>query len=55
MEGSVVGSVGCVAHVDVHREWVMLWLAAMHNVVATCILSMGFMVYLACMQKLWST
>ena len=29
MEGSGVGSAGCVVHVDVHGEWVMLWVAAM--------------------------
>ena len=29
VEGSVVGSGGCVVHFDVHREWVMLWVAAM--------------------------
>ena len=29
MEGSVVGSAGCGVHVDVHRERVMLWGAAM--------------------------
>ena len=52
MEGSVVGSAGCVVHVDVHGEWVMLWVAAMYNVLA--ILSMADMVCLACMQKLWS-
>ena len=37
-------------HVDVHGEWVMLWVAAMYNVLAT--LSMADMVCLACMQKL---
>ena len=45
----VVGSVGHVVHVDVHGEWVMLWVAAMS------ILSMADMVCLACMQKLRST
>ena len=40
-------------HVDVHGEWVMLWMAAMYNVLA--ILSMADMVCLACMQKLWSS
>ena len=39
-------------HVDVHGEWVMLWVAAMYNVLA--ILSMADMVCLACMQKLES-
>ena len=39
-------------HVDVHWEWVILWVAAMYNVLA--ILSMADMVCLACMQKLWS-
>ena len=39
-------------HVDVHGEWVMLWVAAMYNVLA--VLSMADMVCLACMQKLWS-
>ena len=46
----VVGSAGCVVHVDVHGEWVMVWLAAM-----SIILSMADMVCLACMQKLRST
>jgi len=36
-------------HVDVHGEWVMLWVAAMYNVLA--ILSMTDVVCLACMQK----
>ena len=35
-----------------HGEWVMLWVAATHNVLA--VLSMADMVCLACMQKLWS-
>ena len=35
-------------HDDVHGEWVMLWAAAMYNVLA--ILGMGDMVCLACMQ-----
>ena len=39
-------------HVDVHGEWVMLWVAAMYNVLA--ILSMTGIVCLACMQKLWN-
>ena len=39
-------------HVDVHGEWVMLWMATMYNVLA--ILSMAGMVCLACKQKLWS-
>ena len=39
-------------HVDVHGEWVILWVAAMYNVLA--VLSMVDMVCLACMQKLWS-
>ena len=39
-------------HVDVHRVWVMLWVAAMYNVLA--ILSMADVVCLACMQKLLS-
>ena len=34
-------------HVDVHEDWVMLWVAAMYNV-----LSMADTVCLACMQKL---
>ena len=29
MEGSGVGSGGCVVHFDVHGERVMLWVAAM--------------------------
>ena len=29
MEGSGVGSAGCGVHVDLHGEWVMLWVAAM--------------------------
>ena len=29
MEGSGEGSGGCVVHVDVHGECVMLWVAAM--------------------------
>ena len=37
-------------HVDVHEDWVMLWVAAMYNVFA--ILSMADTVCLACMQKL---
>ena len=45
----VVDSAGCVVHVDVHGERVMLWVAAMS------ILSMADMVCLACMQKLRST
>ena len=48
MEGSVVGILG--VHVDVHEDWVMLWVAAMYNVLA--ILSMADTVCLACMQKL---
>ena len=52
MEANVMGSTGSVVHVDVHGEWVMLWVAAMNNVVA--ILSKAYMVRLACMQKLWS-
>ena len=40
-------------HVDVHAgEWVMLWVAAMYNVLA--VLSMVDMVCHALMQKLWS-
>ena len=39
-------------HVDVHREWVMLRVATMYNVLA--ILSMADLVCLACMQKLKS-
>ena len=39
-------------HVDVHGEWVMLWVAAMYNVLA--VLTMADMVCLACMQKLES-
>ena len=34
VEGSGVGSAGCEVHVDVHGECVMLWIAAMYNVVA---------------------
>ena len=52
MEGSVVSSAGWVVNVDAHREWVMLWVVAMYNVVA--ILSMADMVCLACMYKLRS-
>ena len=37
-------------HVDVHEDWVTLWVAAMYNVLA--ILSMADTVCLACMQKL---
>ena len=37
-------------HLDVHEDWVMLWVAAMYNVLA--ILSMADTVCLACMQKL---
>ena len=37
-------------HVDVHEDWVMLWVAAMYNVLA--ILSMADTVCLACIQKL---
>ena len=48
----VCSGAGCVAHVDVHGERVMLWVAAMYNVVA--ILSMAGVVCLACMQKLCS-
>ena len=29
VEGSGVGSGGCIVHFDVHEEWVMLWVAAM--------------------------
>ena len=48
VEGSQLGSGGCVVHVDVHGEWVMLWVA-----VAT--LSMADRVCLpVTMQKLWS-
>ena len=39
-------------HVDVHGEWVMLWVAAMYNVLA--MLSRTDVVCLACMQKLLS-
>ena len=39
-------------HVDVDGEWVMLWVAAMYNVLA--VLSMIDVVCLACMQKLLS-
>ena len=39
-------------HVDVHGEWVVLWVAPMYNVLA--ILNMVDMVCLACMKKLWS-
>ena len=28
VEGSGLGSAGCVVHVDVHGEWVVLWVAA---------------------------
>ena len=38
-------------HADVHGEWVMLWVAAMYDVLA--ILSMTDTVCLACMQKLY--
>ena len=37
-------------NVDVHEDWVMLWVAAMYNVFV--ILSMADTVCLACMQKL---
>ena len=50
VKGSVVGSAGSA--VDVHGEWVMLWVASMYNVLA--ILSMTDVVCLACMQKLLS-
>ena len=30
VEGSGVGSAGCGVHVDVHGEWVMLWVAAIY-------------------------
>ena len=40
-------------HVDVHGEWVMLWVAAC-NVYLLYILSMTDVVCLACMQKLLS-
>ena len=40
-------------HVDVHGEWVMLWVAA-YNVQCTCYLSMTDVVCLARMQKLLS-
>ena len=49
MEGSVVGSAGSAC--DLHGEWVILWVAAMHIVHA--ILSMADVVCLACMYKLW--
>ena len=39
-------------YVDVHGEWVILWVAANCNVL--CILSVVGMVCLACVQKLWS-
>ena len=39
-------------YVDVHREWVILLVAANCNVLG--ILSLVGMVCLACMQKLWS-
>ena len=52
IEGSGVGSAWSVVHVDVQGEWVMLWGAAMYNLVAT--LSVGDMVCLACMLELWS-
>ena len=29
VEGSGVGSAGCIVHVDMHGEWVVLWVAAM--------------------------
>ena len=51
MEGSWVGSGGCIVHVDVHGKLVMLWVHGC-NVVAT--LSMADRVCIACMQKLWS-
>ena len=46
VEGSVMGSDGCVEHVDVHGA------VGCCNVVA--VLSMADRVCLACMQKLWS-
>jgi len=49
VEGSVVGSAGYVVHVDVHGEWVMLWVAAMYNVLA--ILSMAG---LFCLYEAWT-
>ena len=49
VEGSVVW-VMLGVHVDVHEDWVMLWVAAMYNVLA--ILSMADTVCLGCMQKL---
>ena len=39
-------------HVDVHGDWIMLWVAAMYNVLA--VLSMTDVVFLACMQRLLS-
>ena len=42
-------------HVDVHGEWVMLWVVAMYNVLAVLYWAWQIrMVSLACMQKLWS-
>ena len=45
VESSVVGSVVVGVHVDVHGEWLMLWVTALYNVVA--ILSMADTVCLA--------
>ena len=48
VEGSGVGSGGCVVHIDVHREWVMLWVAAMW------LLYWAWPSCLDYMQKLWT-
>ena len=39
-------------YVDVHGEWVILWVAANCNILG--ILSLVGMVCLACVRKLWS-
>ena len=38
MEGSVVGSAGNVVHVDVHGEWIMLWVALQWLYIAVYVL-----------------
>ena len=43
VEGIGVGSAGCVVDVDVHGQWVMLWVAAMY-----LLLSVAEMVSLVC-------
>ena len=43
VEGIGVGSAGCVVDVDVHGQWVMLWVATMY-----LLLSVADMVSLVC-------